>query len=582
VLSFAAAMAGAPRTQAAEAKWIKLQAPRFGVLSQLTAEDTRAWAIQFEQFIDAIHQLYSVNDVELPPLTIVMFKQSRDFAPFQFRTESGQVKVDGFFATRGSWSVIGLTGQGNDVTRHVIQHEAVHWFASASNTPSPLWFSEGIAEVLATFEARDGKGRWGRSIQNHVDYLGYRGLVPLEQFLRKSQDEALHGPAADTYYPEAWAFVHYLLFGNNGTQRSKLETLLKKSRETDLDTAFNVAFGASYNEVTLDLRKYLERGRYAMALFDLHPPSSEMTVEPATSANVAFALARLAIGSDNYDVAEPYVQQVLSAAPNVAAGYELRALMAEHAKDAGAEKAALDRAAELGSRDPRVYALRAEMIFANADEDLAWDDFLQRPIARAAADDLERSLSLRPRNRVAFQDLVVALLNVDSITEQDRALLAAGLRLFPNEGMILVGQAAAEKRAGNVLAAGKLLYGANVEPFVLSARFRGSVTALRNNWMGTWYAEHISEFVADGKFSDAKQFVDEQLADDTVTGRLHTMLELIQGDLPSLERIYAADEAMRKGRITVARDLLISITTSNVSDRVRREAEQRLQRLSAR
>jgi hypothetical protein len=100
--------------------------------------------------------------------------------------------------------------------------------------------------------------------------------------------------------------------------------------------------------------------------------------------------------------------------------------------------------------------------------------------------------------------------------------------------------------------------------------------------MGTWYAEHISEFVADGKFSDAKQFVDEQLADDTVTGRLHTMLELIQGDLPSLERIYAADEAMRKGRITVARDLLISITTSNVSDRVRREAEQRLQRLSAR
>ena len=94
------AIAAAATSQAAEPKWIKLQSTRFGVLSQLSAEDTRAWAVQFDQFIDAMHQLYSVNDVALPPLTIVMFKQAKDFAPFQFRTASGQVKVDGFFATQ--------------------------------------------------------------------------------------------------------------------------------------------------------------------------------------------------------------------------------------------------------------------------------------------------------------------------------------------------------------------------------------------------------------------------------------------------------------------------------------------------
>jgi hypothetical protein len=52
--------------------------------------------------------------------------------------------------------------------------------------------------------------------------------------------------------------------------------------------------------------------------------------------------------------------------------------------------------------------------------------------------------------------------------------------------------------------------------------------------------------------------------------------------LPHLERIYAADEALRKGRVSVARDLLVSITTSNVSDRVRHEAERRLEILSRR
>jgi len=100
--------------------------------------------------------------------------------------------------------------------------------------------------------------------------------------------------------------------------------------------------------------------------------------------------------------------------------------------------------------------------------------------------------------------------------------------------------------------------------------------------MGTWYAEHISEFAADGKFSEARQFVDEQLADATVTGRLRSMLENIQGDLPQLERISAADEALRKGRVAEARNLLSTVTTSNASDRVRREAERRLQRLPER
>jgi hypothetical protein len=257
--------------------------------------------------------------------------------------------------------------------------------------------------------------------------------------------------------------------------------------------------------------------------------------------------------------------------------------MAEHAEDADAQKGALDRAIELGSRDARTYSLRAELLVnANADKNSAFDDFLPRQVARAAADDLEHSIVLRPRNRGAFQNLVMALLNVDSTTEQDRTVLAAGLRLFPNEGMLLVGKAAAEKHAGNIVEAGRLLYQAGVEPFALSTRFRSSVTALRNEWVGTWYVEHVAQFAADGKFSDARQFVDEQLADATVTPHLHSTLEKIQGDLPHVERMYAADQAVRKGRLAEARDLLTTVTTSNASDRVRREAERRLQRLPGR
>jgi hypothetical protein len=131
---------------------------------------------------------------------------------------------------------------------------------------------------LSTFNIKDGKARWGEGIEEHVGYLRFAGLAPMDEFLRSSQDEALHGRDSDTYYPQAWLFVHYLLFGNGGVDRAKLQVFLKGLRETDLDTAFAGAFAKSYDEVTEDLRAYVRRGRYSQAEQELQDHSDEMTV----------------------------------------------------------------------------------------------------------------------------------------------------------------------------------------------------------------------------------------------------------------------------------------------------------------
>src|SRR5262245_53940460 len=142
-------------SSAAEPKWLRLQSPSFGVISQLDEKETLAWAVEFEQFIGALHGLYGAKEVALPPLTIVLFRSPRDFAPYRLRTESGQARVAAFFGNTGDWSIIGMPGNGRDTeTRQTIYHEAVHWFATASDTPQPLWFAEGLAEVLSTFEIR--------------------------------------------------------------------------------------------------------------------------------------------------------------------------------------------------------------------------------------------------------------------------------------------------------------------------------------------------------------------------------------------------------------------------------------------
>ena len=126
---------------AAEREWLKLQAPSFGVISQLDEKETLAWAVEFEQFIGALHALYGAERVALPPLTIVLFRQPRDFAPYRLRTDSGQARISAFFGNTGDWSIIGMPGNGrDDATRETIYHEAVHWFMTASDSPQPLWF----------------------------------------------------------------------------------------------------------------------------------------------------------------------------------------------------------------------------------------------------------------------------------------------------------------------------------------------------------------------------------------------------------------------------------------------------------
>jgi tetratricopeptide (TPR) repeat protein len=571
----------AARISAAEPPWLKLQAPSFGVISQLSEKETVAWAVEFEEFIGALHGLYGADEVALPPLTIVLFRSPRDFAPYRLRTDSGQARVAGFFGNTGDWSVIGMPARGRDAaTRQTIYHEAVHWFTTASDTPQPLWFAEGLAEVLSTFEVVDGKGRWGEAIADNVAYLSSDGLLPMEDLLRASQDDSLHGAGRDKYYPQAWAFVHSLMFGNGGVDAGKLAAFLRELRASDLDTATAAAFGKSYDELTNDLRRYLERGRYGYAEVELHDRSGEMTIGPASDANVAFALGRLATLGGNLDIARAHAEHVIALAPSSPAGYELEAYAAHEAGDEASLERALDRAIDLGSRESFVYTAQADrLLFGNERHNGRLDELLSASTARTAADLYEHSLRLRPRNSEAYEGLVMSLLNVGTLTDADDSALRAGRIMFPTDGLLLVGQAAGVKNRGDAPAAVKLLGESMAEPYSMPRRYRISVGALRNGWMAEWFLGQLAELTRDGKFAESHALVTEYLADATIKGPLRAMLESVQADLPELERLHAATEAGRAGKEDEAAAILTALVSDpTTGERTRREAERMLKR----
>jgi hypothetical protein len=569
-------------TGAAERKWLKIQTSRFGVVSELDEQATRRWAVEFDQFVDALHQLYGVaNDIPLPPLTIVLFEQPRAFAAYRMQTESGQANISGFFGNMGTWSVIGIPGRvRGGGTRQVIYHEAVHWFASADEVARPTWFDEGIAEVYSTFEVVDGKGRWGAPIQNNVDYLASVGLLPLEQFFRMSQDEALHG--SPKYYPVAWAFMHYLMFGNNGVERSKLAEFLRQQRTTDLDTAFTSSFGKSYDEMTRELRGYLQRGRYGLSELPVRDRGGEMQVEPASAAQVDFALARVALAGGNDNLARKHIDAVLAVTPRSPEVHEMLALLAARAEDIPAQKAALDRAIELGSRDARVYEMKAFRIIEEyRDESASAGDVLPAAKAREAADLFGRAIALRPRSRNAYDGLVFALLNVDATTEGDSTALAAGRLLYPTEGVMLVGDAVVERQRGNVDGAVQLLRRARAEPFTLATEQRSLAISLHDNWLLQWMSDQLGTLVPAERYDEAHALLDAQLADESLKGRPRTAIASMKAELTGHQRIQTALAVGRDGDADEAKNLLTTLANDpDATERTRRDAQRILERLA--
>lgn len=539
------AIASAAPAGAAERKWLMLQAPSFGVISELDASATQRWAAEFDQYISAMETMFNAEGVELTPLTIVLFRQSKDFAPYRPQVESGQANAAGFFGRTGDWSVIGLSAGSRDTTtRPIIYHEAAHWFTSANEGTLPLWFWEGFAEALSTFRVVDGKGRWGEAIQINIDYLATVGLLPIEDILRASQDEALHGRTSNKYYPQAWAFVHYLMFGNASAQAPKLAELLRLQRETDLDTAFRTALGKTYEEFDTELRRYLRGGRYGHAVVELRDRSEDFVVETASEAQVELALGRLAVAGNNLGLASAHADRVIALVPASPSGYELQAHAARKAGGNATLTTALDRAAELGSRDPWIYTTKADrLVFADTSMGNGLDDSLSSNAAREAADLYARALEQRPTNSAAVLGFVIALLNLDVITDADHRTLNATSKMLPTNGLQLVGQAAVERKRGNVRDAVHLLGRAATEPYTLPQGFREPITRLRESWQGQWYSEQLSTLMQEGRFSEYRTFVDDQLAAATTSRRMRTYLENARDRLPEVERLHAASQA---------------------------------------
>jgi len=440
--------------------WLEVSTDRYTVVSQLNERTTLRWAREFDQFLQALRGLMPTNESLLPPLTVVLFERDGGFSPYRIRTDTGVVGGNsGVFINYSTWSVLGMPGvRGSSTDNSTIYHEAVHWHMSADPSRSPLWFSEGIAGVFQTFEAERGMARWGRTIPDSISFLLAVGLQPFEEFIEVSQSEALH--ANRTYYSQAWLFVHYLLVGRvmDGGP-ALLGDFLTNWQAMDPADAFHATFDMEFEEMDRVLRAYARQDRLNVSSSEIpETGNAEPVVRPASEALVELSLARLAFGTGNDDTLSRHLERLIEIAPDSAESYDL--LVARKLRDGENDiEEILDQAIARGSRDARTYELKAAAStrIARANVPLFSSTAFQSGDARRIANLLVSSANLQLLNLRVYRQLVDVLFSVNETHEYDQVALENAAALFPQEGIILIGQAALALTADNPAEATRLI-----------------------------------------------------------------------------------------------------------------------------
>ncbi|MBN4053365.1 hypothetical protein JYT97_00610 [Haliea sp. AH-315-K21] len=428
--------------------WSKLNTPRFTVFSQLDEQDTFEWAQDFDIFITVIQQVIQVDESRLPPLDIVLFNSERDFAPYRTRSESGvNENVLAFFSNQGSWSIIGVPANiRRDDAQRVTYHEAVHWYSSSLISLYPLWFAEGIAEVFSTLEIDGNTVKWGTGIPRHVAYLRFiEGLQPLETFFNVSAENALN--IVDTYYPQSWFLVHYLLFGDNQLSPDALNNLLTEIQTTGLNAAVENALGMDIQSMDVELQDYLDNGTYRVAQATLERSDFTSNIGPSTDAELELVLAKLALSGSNTERAHAHATILASLAPNEVSTYDIIAFIAAVMDDKPTLEVALNNALALNSVDSKTYQIQAEFIFEeNFNES---DNYLDEDAARQIVDLYSKSITLLPYELDNYKNLIRILSQVENTSVLDQQIIEIGSVIFPNEGIFVLGRAIIEHSKGN-------------------------------------------------------------------------------------------------------------------------------------
>jgi TPR repeat protein len=330
-------LAGAGRAvTAAERPWVEVRSPHFQVLSDAGERSARDVALRFEQIRAAFGSLGSGLRLDPgQPLTVIAARDEKSLAhwlPAYFERKGATRPAGVFVPTQNRLFVLVREDldDASEGEHSVLFHEYVHLLLSLNFRTLPLWLSEGLAEFYAHTRIEKHRVVVGRAAPWHIVLLRDRAVVPFEEFFAAGHDSRHYNEAdrASLFYAQAWAMTHWLILGDKGANRSRLQKFIAR-----LDAGAAPAEAARETLGAADeLRRVMDRyvslhGYYASALPPVASDPGDYTSRTAAAGELAAWRALVHLAFDRRDDARRSVDEALRDAPDGALGHEAHALL---------------------------------------------------------------------------------------------------------------------------------------------------------------------------------------------------------------------------------------------------------------
>ena len=395
-----------PSTASGADKWIEVKSPHFTVTSNASPKEATNITWEFEQIRSAIATLWTWARVDLNrPLVIFAVKDENSIkalAP-QYWEQKNAVHPASVWVGGADQNYLAIrtdvkTEDNRDLNPYQQSYFSYVSLVMDQSLPRnlPLWFELGFAGVVSNTVVREQKLLLGPPIPWHLRRLNEQPRLTIARLIAvdRNSPEYTNGDDRDTLDAEAWAFVHFLMFAENGARWSKLEQFVKLiGQGTDAATAFHEALG-SPDDLMGPFNAYIRRGLYSFRQFavDVSVKTEGFTVRPLDVAEEESRRALFHTAMRRPDEASAAIAAARKAgpAPN---SWVAEALALDAAGKRDEAEAAYAHAVEAGATDAYAYYRLAS---------LTWRDNADRATLQKVESLLEKAINLNTRYANAY------------------------------------------------------------------------------------------------------------------------------------------------------------------------------------
>jgi hypothetical protein len=563
---------------AAKERWTKVSTPYQTIFTDDSVNNAKEWAACLEAFHQDLQTLAPTDNRMLDPMTVVIFRSEKEFRamaePYK-KKENGLMFLASNSSLRDGRFVVAVNSSEDEAARGSVFLQSTLWLTSSYHFPLPLWLVTGLQYIYSGYSVSGNRMEVGGPLDGAADSFRDGVHYPLEQMFGMTTMSPTYQSKDGKFNAQAWAFVHFMMFGENGANRPRLAAYMQALQKGEPDAkSLELLAPAGRADLASRFGKYVRAGmyRYEPLAADLGEIRRHVAVAPASPLEVNLALGYEALFFQGVLAASPYFDRAAALDPQAAATLEAQAELASLRNDELERNRLYAEAVKAGSTFylARYYEYYPTIQGMAGSE--AASDGTDPEEARKAFDGLKALLRSRPAFRAGHQTLALLAGSLHDVNPDDAQLLHEGTILFPRDPLMLMGVVANEIARKQFVYAKRDLDRLRDEEWENLRRWAPYANKLERRLESANNLYWLQKFYVDGDFAQADKLLSEPHRLSRLLPGERERVAAIRADMEAKEILASAREAFGRREWAGADALLSQVENMNPGDAVKSDA----------